>query len=360
MLLALLKASLHNVAADTELFEKALNEDWDHCYKTSSEQGVLALAWDGVITLPLDLHPYKQLKFKWAMSVDKYEAKHRKYCSTVQELQMFYKEHGIIAVQMKGVGFSSYYNCPAHREGGDIDIYTYSADTSKMSHKEANDLADALMRNQGIDVDDKHSYKHSNFFYNGIPVENHKMFFNSIINPVLFRKLDKCCIKFLNPCFKDFYNGEYRLLVPSDEFNTIFIPCHAFLHYGNGIALHHLYDWAVILKKCGLKMPSDIDDKHFLRAIAALTHLSNKYLNTEIPLDGFPEGHKELSVEILEEMFFPKFQVHAPYSNKLLVYLYKFRRLIRCSKLAGDVFGSSFIGRFKDSAVQKFIIPLKK
>lgn len=360
ILFALLEASLHNTAAKTDLFTSATKEDWDHCYAVAVRQGVLALAWEGVTTLPVEMQPYKQLKFKWAMSVDKYEAKHRRYCHTAQELQNFYKEHGIVAVLMKGVGFSSYYNCPSHREGGDIDIYTYSADTSSMSHREANSLADSLMKNKGIEVDDRHSYKHSNFIYNGIPVENHKMFFNSIINPVLFRKLDNCCIKYLNPAYRDFYNGEYSLLVPSDEFNTIFIPCHAFLHYGNGISLHHLYDWAVILKNCGLNMPSEVDDKHFLRAVAALTHLSNKYLNTNIPLDGFPENYVQMSEEMLGEMLSPKFSVQVPHSNKILVFIYKCRKLLRSARLARDVFGSSYTGRIKDSAFQKLINPIRK
>ncbi len=360
MLFALLKASLHNISADTGLFTNAVKEDWDYCYKSSSKQGVLALAWDGVITLPVELQPYRQLKFQWAMSVEKYEAKHRRYCRTVQEIQNFYKEHGIIAVQIKGVGFSSYYNCPAHREGGDIDIYTYSADTSKMSNKEANVLSDYLIEQSGIKIDDKHSYKHSNFYYKGIPIENHKMFFNSIINPGLFNKLDGLCRKCLNPEYADFYNGEYTLLVPSDSFNTIFIPCHAFLHYGSGIALHHLYDWAVILKKCGLQMPSEVNDKKFLRAIAALTHLSNKYLDTDISLNGLPEDYMGISDEMLEEMLYPKFSKNTPHSNKILVFVYKCRKVLRSAKLARDVFGSSFFARIKDSAVQKFVNPLVK
>ena len=70
--------------------------------------------------------------------------------STVQELQQFYRGHGIASVQMKGVGFSAGYNMPHHREVGDIDIFNYSADTSVMNHKEANTLADKLMEKGDI------------------------------------------------------------------------------------------------------------------------------------------------------------------------------------------------------------------
>ena len=360
MLFALLRASLHNTPAETGLFADVTKEDWDLCYKVSSKQGVLALAWEGVLTLPVELQPYRQLKLQWALSVDKYETKHKVYCKTVQQLQQFYNENGISAVQIKGVGFSAYYNCPSHREGGDIDIFTYSSDPSKMSDKEAQALSDTLMEQQGIDVDEKHSYKHSNFYFNRIPVENHKMFFNTIINPLLFTKLDKLCRKYLNPRFEVLYNGEFSLMVPSDEFNTIFIPCHAFLHYGSGIALHHLYDWAVILKKCRLQMPVEVDDKHFLRAVAALTHLANIYLDTGISLKGSPDGYEKLSEEMLDEMLFPKYSKKAPHSNKIKAFIYKTRKLMRSARLARDVFGSTLIGRIKDSAVQKFINPLIK
>lgn len=121
MLFDLLKSSLNNCAADTEVFK--------------------------------DLQPPKQLKFKWAMSVEKYESRHRRYCEAVHDLQQLFREHGIIAVQMKGVGFSAVYNQPHQREGGDIDIFTYSADTAKMSHLEANSLADKLMKQMGNHVE---------------------------------------------------------------------------------------------------------------------------------------------------------------------------------------------------------------
>ena len=74
------------------------------------------------------------------------------------------------SVQLKGVGFANNYPIPSHREGGDIDIFTYSADSSGLSDREANSLADKLMRGRGIEVDFSHSQKHSMFYYKGIPI----------------------------------------------------------------------------------------------------------------------------------------------------------------------------------------------
>lgn len=350
MLFALLRSALHGTKVQTAIFEGVTDADWIECYDKAARQGVLAFAWDGVELLPSQMHPPKQLKIRWAMSVDRYEEKHRRYCSTVQQLQQFYAAHGIVAVQLKGVGFSSNYSRPHHREGGDIDIFTFSADTSKLSHSQANSLADELMRQQGIDVQ-MHGYKHSNFHYKGIPVENHKFFLNVQLNRKFMPMLDNLLRKLISPVEVELYNGEYRILVPSAEFNTLFISCHAFQHYGSGIALHHLYDWAVLLNNYGLEIPSEVKNEKFLRAIAAFTHLCNTYLGTKVDLGSFPEGYEDMSGEMLKEMFYPLYTKRVPYTNKMSILLYKTRKVLRSARLANDVFGASLIGRLSESAM---------
>ena len=356
MLFALLKGSLNNTAVEQEEFESASAQDWEQCCAIAAKQGVLALAWEGVQTLPLDLQPPKQLKFKWAMSVDKYEARHRRYCQTVQELQQLYKESGIVAVQMKGVGFSAGYNQPHHREGGDIDIFTFSADTAKMSHREANSLADKLMQQMGNPVE-MHGYKHSNFYFKGIPVENHKYFLNVQINRKFLGGLNDILHEVLEPQVAELYNGEYKILVPSPTFNTLFISCHAFQHYGSGIALHHLYDWATILKNHGLHIPDKIKNEKFLRAIAAMTHLCNLHLGTSINLNGYPHGYKEMSDEMLKEMLYPIYNKIVPHTGYAKIFFYKTRKVLRSAKLANDVFGASVFGRLLESFIAHVMHP---
>ena len=356
MLFALLKGSLNNTAVEHEEFESASAQDWEQCCAIAAKQGVLALAWEGVQSLPMELQPPKQLKFKWAMSVDKYEARHRRYCQTVQELQQLYKEHGIVAVQMKGVGFSAEYSQPHHREGGDIDIFTYSADISRMSHREANSLADKLMEKMGNPVE-MHGYKHSNFYFKGITVENHKYFLNVQINRKFLGGLNELLHKVLEPGEVELYNGEYKLLVPSPMFNTLFISCHAFQHYGSGIALHHLYDWATILKNHGLHIPDEIKNEKFLRAIAAMTHLCNEYLGTQIPLDSFTHGYEEMSDEMLKEMLYPIYSKIVPHTGYAKIFIYKTKKVLRSAKLANDVFGASIFGRLLESFIAHLMHP---
>lgn len=341
MLFALLRASLHEKEVEVSYFDGATNDDWKQCYQLAVAQGVMALAWDGVHRLPAKLMPFRNLKLTWAMAVEMYEAKYRRYCKTVDELSALYVRHGIGTVLLKGVGFSTYYPLPMHREGGDIDIYTYSADATKMTDKEANQLADKLMEEQGIEVE-HHSVKHSNFIYKGIPIENHKNFLNVEIIPeavqadaVLYRKL--------NPQIVELVEGKVQ--IPSPEFNALFISFHALQHYGSGIALHHLCDWAMILKRYGWFIPEEIQEKQLLEGMRALTQLCNEFLGTSVAV----EGGEYIAVEMMGEILNPPYARVVPVQSKVGIILYKTRRLLHTHHLKCQVFDISLRRRIWDS-----------
>lgn len=276
MLFALLRSALNSTKPVSEiLFTDISPALWQACYKLACTQGVMALAWDGIQTLPACLQPPKALKLNWAMAVENYEKRYRRYCHTIAELSAFYKTHGITTVQLKGVGLSTYYPIPSHREGGDIDIFTYSADHSRKSDAEANRLADRLMEEKGIEVDFEHSEKHSMFYYKGIPIENHKTFINSETYRIAV-KMDKLLQKLLQPVSAEL-DGKCSILIPSSTFNTVFLAFHAAQHYARGLALHHLCDWACLLNRYGLHIPEEVTDIRFRNMMLAMTRLCNDY-----------------------------------------------------------------------------------
>lgn len=333
MLFALLRASLHNCEIDDiQPFRVASVADWNLCYDLAARQGVLALAWDKVLSLPEGLSPERLLRLKWGMSVDGLEAKYERYCRTISELSDFYVAHGITTVQMKGVGLSTYYPIPAHREGGDLDIFTYSAHPEEISDKEANLLADKLMEEQGIDVD-MHSPKHSNFYYKGIPVENHKTFLNVERYKVAIQ-VEEMLKENMNPRPTDLMDGKYTILTPSPEFNTLFLSFHAAQHYGSGLAVHHLCDWAMLIKHYGLQLPEKLTDKHFLEGIAAFTQLCNCLLGTDVQIS----GGEELAQKMFKEILRPKYKFkHVPAKGKLGILIYKTRRFLYTSKISNEI-----------------------
>lgn len=330
MLFALLRASLHERETETTFFKEATNDDWEQCYKLATAQGVMALAWDGVLRLPKELQPKLILKVAWAMAVERYEEQYMRFCNTLNELTALYARHGIATVQLKGIGFSTLYPTPSHREGGDIDIYTCSADRGKLSDAEASALADRLIEEQGIEVD-CHSYKHSNFYFQGIPFENHKLFLNvnqykeaAAVNDTLFRVL--------SPRKVTIANGE--VLVPSPEFNTLFIAFHALQHYNDGISLHHLCDWAMILKHYGLALPEELKYKKLRNGIYAMTQLCNRHLGCKVEVSGGEKVARDMLAEILN----PPFVSEIPAEGRVGIFIYKVRRLLHSHHLQNSVF----------------------
>ncbi len=341
LLLALLRKALSDKNLPTELFAAASPEDWDACYRVAAAQGVSVLAMDAVLQLPASCQPPWPLKVAWAMEAEKYEEQYRCYCRRAEELMAFYARHHIAAVQLKGVGFSPHYPIPAHREGGDIDLFTYSADPSLMGDSEANHLADELMEQQDIEVDCTHSQKHSVFYYHGIPVENHKTFINSETY-ALAAKMDPVLRRLLEPQEVTLC-GEYRIHTPSPAFNTLFLAFHAAQHYTYGLKLHHLCDWACLLHRHGLHLPEELTDRRFIRFVHALTQVCNDYLGTNIPL---PTSDRRLSEEIIREVLHPKFTKETPEGRGWEIFVFKFRRLRHRYHLCNHVFHVSWLKWF--------------
>lgn len=349
MLFALLRASLHETDIEQAYFMKVSNQDWQLCYRLAAEQGVMALAWDGVEKLSKELQPPIALKLKWATNVEIYEKKYQLYCATVDEVSRFYAENGIATLQLKGVGFSTLYPKPNHREGGDIDIFTYSIDKQKLNDNEANRFADQLMQQRGIEVDTSHS-KHSVFYYNGIPFENHKTFLN-VEEYYIAKLVDKILQKTLNPQEVSLVIG--KVLIPSSIFNTLFIASHTFQHYGCGMSLHHLCDWAMILRRYGLQIPKEIKDRKYLSGIVALTQLCNRYLGTSQPTD----GAEQIADEMMAEILTPRFMAVVPYSNRVGIIIYKTRRLIHVCRLKYSILEFSLTKRILESIVSHILHP---
>lgn len=330
MLLALLRASLHRQMADTSCFLEVSAEEWKQCYQLAAKHGVMALAWEGVLLLPTAMQPPKALKVNWGLAVEAYERRYRRYCRTVDELSKFYARHGILTLQIKGVGYSSLYPVPSHREGGDIDIYTYAAPGSGLTDAQANALADELMRKKGIVVDTSHNVKHSIFTFQGISIENHKAFLNVErydVAPQVERILHRC----MNPQVTPLVEGE--VLTPSIAFNTIFIAFHALGHFPGMMTLHHLYDWAVLIKQHGLHLPDDLKEPHLLQGIAAITQLCNRFLGTAVPV----EGGEEQAAMIWEDMFRPKYPNDVPVSGKIAILIFKTKRMMHGYRLKASI-----------------------
>jgi hypothetical protein len=353
-LMELLKSLLSGSAPAAELFKNMTEQEWRSLYRLAAHHGVMALAWDAVLQLPEEFQPPRSTRLMWGLAVQRYEERYARYVRTIAHLSEYYASHGIHFVVLKGVGLSTYYPVPAHREGGDIDIYTYSADTAVMSDAEANRLADQLMLEQGIEVDKHTSDKHSVFLFEGISVENHHMFINAD-RYKLAQRMDPLLHQLLQPrevelsCGPAAPDEHYLLRIPSTVFNQVFIPFHAAQHYGSGLTLHQLMDCASVFREHGFILPPEVHaEPLFIRAVNAFTYLCSEYFGLKVPLEASPET-VELAHRIMREVLRPTFPRKVPTQNPFGILYFKFKRFMYKGELADGLLGATMGNRIKRS-----------
>lgn len=344
ILITLLKMALQQSVYDNISWKSVSDKEWKMCYDLAVKHGVMAIAFDGIQLLDQSLQPSRSIRLSWALAVQKYEERYERYCRTASELSSFYSDNGIAMLQIKGVGLSSYYPIPAHREGGDIDIYTFSKDRSRLSDQEANSLADKLMEEKGIYVE-RANRKHSNFNFRNISIENHKTFIDIGTNQSA-EPMNVLLLEILNPQQTSLCDGKYQILTPSPEFNALFLAFHAGQHFCSGLRLHHLFDYACMLKKFGLPLSDKVTDRKLLRFIHAMTALCNRLFGTDVKVPENPE----MTDEVYEQIMHPLFSGNAP-SNKFGIFLYKGGRMLYSHYKQSKIFSRSLWKVFWNSVI---------
>lgn len=348
MLLALLRAALHQQETEANYFKQATAEDWVQCYRLAVRQGVAALAWEGVGRLPMEYAPPLDVKLSWALKEKKQREKYLKHCRALRALVQLYAQHGIATMVLKGVGLARLYPVPAHREGGDIDIYTYSADRSRMTDEEANRLADELMREMGAVVEDTLFRKHSEFCFQGVTFENHSLFLH-VKECQSIAKAEQWLEEHVVSQEVELLDGECWVEVPIVAFDRVFVVLHAAQHYGYGLSLKHLCDWTLLAQQGGVELPKELDDKYLKRAVASLTLLCHRYLGLEIPI----EGGKTMANEMMREILHPRYFRKTPPRNHVKAYWWGIRERWHIFRLRHRLLGVSFWGKIRGLCVRK-------
>ena len=332
MLLSLLKCGLNDdTKANAELFKGRTDEDWVRMYNLGHDNAVTPMLLEGVEKSPEINAPEEVIEAmqETDMYAKRYHMKHERVLGEVMDISA---KKGIDVVPIKGIGFSLNYPNPQRRFGGDIDVFTFKHGTD-FSEPENNmtNVFDEIFEKRGIDIK-KTNPKHSEFEYRGMPIENHRTFVdvkNKYLKVPDALKINNYLLKHLKPTEQTLPMGT-KILTPSKEFNTVFLAYHSMTHFiGSGINFHHLADWAVHIKKNGLKVPEETKGTSVERFMYAMTNLSNKYLGTKVKA---PED-KKLENAIFNKMLDPLNQygensVKQPTSkNPLAIIKYKFEKL---------------------------------
>ena len=338
ILVALLKAALNQTAVDDVKWDSVTEAEWDECLTVAARHGVVALAWDGIGLQPGGHRLLKDMIFSWGLTVEQCEHKYEKQCRAANMLEEEYSRHGIAMVQLKGVGFSTYYPVPEHREGGDVDVFTWSADKNRLSDQEANLLADELMKRKGIDVDTDHTPKHSNFWFEDVPVENHRTLLN-VYNGGIAVPMNQLLLDLLKPQTAELCLGKYRVSVPPAPFNALFIGFHAAQHFGSGFCLHHLFDWACLLKRHGWCLPAEVKDKRLLRFLCAITHLCYQLFGTTVSVEADADTVACVFKEMMHPLYPHKYKIRE--KNKMMILYRKTSRFLYHYRTSRVVFNVS-------------------
>ena len=277
MLLTLLKSGISNNVPDEKIFIGRSYEDWVNMYNMAHQNAVMPVVYDGLsknpsIKIPKDVKANMEINKKFAQN---YHSQQEWILKNFTEMT---SSNNVDTVQMKGIGFSMNYPNPTSRFGGDIDIYNYKHGTNpsnpdnNMSH-----FVDSIAKKHSMKVDTNHGIKHSEIKLQGMPIENHRNFLNVECSP-LAKKMNTYLYKVIKPIEETLPHGT-KILVPSKEFNTVFLSFHAMQHFiFGGINFHHLADWAVHINKNGLQIPAEAKGTKFEEFMYAFTNLANKHL----------------------------------------------------------------------------------
>ncbi|MGM9722032.1 MAG: nucleotidyltransferase family protein, partial [Candidatus Egerieousia sp.] len=161
----LLSCVAKGTAPEASLFANMGAGEWDALYKLAKDQGVTALVFDKLESLPAEVAPPKQLMLQWfshTLSIAK--QMERKYIVAADFAERLAAAN-IPVVVLKGFAIAAYYPQPLHRECGDLDCYMLG----KMAEGEA------VAASFGAVVEEA-NYKHSHIKYKGLTIENHKYF----------------------------------------------------------------------------------------------------------------------------------------------------------------------------------------
>lgn len=269
--------------------------DWKEVLRLSQEQGVNAIALDGLEKLMSETSysvppKEKQLILEAIGTLQLVEQNNLNQLSALLELSEILHKKQIPFMIMKGFACAQYYPNPKHRPCGDIDIYPGDRyEESNQAFCEA-----------GI-VSDPYYYRHSALFIKNVMIENHKVLGDLRGSKKLGREFEALLEQLANKSIK---SGKPAVVMeqvipeasfPSADYNAIFLPWHVSAHFAfERVTIRHLLDWALFLVHDG----KDIDIQQFRKAKSRftngyskiadiITNLSLRYLN--MPVGNLPK-----------------------------------------------------------------------
>ena len=311
-----LGAVVQKTSLEAQYFNDVTPEEWTELFRLSKMQGVTAVvfeklsaAFDECEDFP---RPPKALTLNWYAQSQSIERKMAIIHKRSEEFAELMAERGLHTLVLKGIAVSTYYPNPLHREFGDLDCYLFEGNPENTiiwenCYEKGNVAGEAA----GCVVKRGH-YKHSHIKYNGLEIENHQ-FALPIKDGKETKELERHLREVALPTHK---NENNALLIPSTNFNALFLTAHAMSHFlYESIKIRNVLDWALFLKK----EQNNVDWKtfwewcekmHYTRFVECLNFICEKHLGVEIASHvatsfGRPKTYNrvDMSERILRDVF---------------------------------------------------------
>lgn len=348
-LLSLVNSALWDKQINEVLFTGMDDVEWNNLYRFATLHGVLATAYDGVLYLPSLLQPPLKLRIAWDLSTKQIENKYEQIRDAAISLSGLFKKEQINMLVFKGLNLASYYPVPSHREFGDIDIYLFG------KHREGDILLDKIANKKIGNL----GYKHSNYYYKDVMIENHAYLLN-VRDSDKIEKLNRTLLGILQENKTEQNIQKDKLLFPSSDFTALFFIIHAIKHLsGSPLQLRTYCDWALFLKAHAneldiTKWERILSDTGLLDIAEVLTYLAFQWM--EVPANfQFQTGkHIELEERLYKEIlqpFYPACQSKA-FSK---VFIYKCKRFHARNKRYISFYGGSLCKHYSSSVLSSFV-----
>lgn len=243
--LALLKAGLWGIEADTELFAGGV--DWISILRIANEQTVPVIVADGIETLPSYLWPPKNLIMRLFALRVKTAQMNKLLNSTLSQIVLALNAEGVPMVLLKGQGVAQNYIKPESRCCGDIDLYTGVG-----GYKKACEVIASL--NRVHDKTGKECVHHMHLSFNGVEIEVHRQagFMQSKRLDASFQKWtqESIDVNFGTSSLLSWNNDGTDISLASPTFDAFFILYHALRHMTTeGVGFRQICDWTMYLHK---------------------------------------------------------------------------------------------------------------
>ena len=289
----ILSSIVNETSVDWSQFNHFTPRDWEFFYALSKRQGVVAIIFEKIKSVPKEIAPPKAIKLKWISHTLSIEEQMKIREVVAVEFAEKLSEIGIQTVVLKGLAYASYYPNPYHRESGDLDCYL-------MGKKEEGDKITVEIGGKMEEA----GYKHSHLHYKGLTIENHN-YITSFDNSKRGIRTEFI----LQDLIKDGCSpiGDSKLLNPSADFNALFLIKHAQRHFiKEGICVRHLLDWAFFLKKESQnvnweKVITIMKECRILEFAKVMTRLCVDQLGMKIDIEGLSSPMK-ISDAVLDDI----------------------------------------------------------